>query len=187
MIKLTKNQLIFFIFILGSLMMLNSLEANNIYNYSFEDGVNNKLNLADYKGKVVMVVNTASKCGFTGQYDDLEKLYNKYKDKGFAIIAVPSNDFANQEPGTNEEIQSFCKKNYGVTFPVVDKVHVKGDLAHPFYKNAREKLGFLASPKWNFHKYLIDKNGEIVEYYYSTTSPLNKKVTNKIEELLSAK
>jgi len=164
-------------------MSINA-STNNAYDFSFEDSKNNKIALKDYKDKVVMIVNTASKCGFTNQYADLEKLYKKYKDKGLVIIAVPSNDFANQEPGSNKDIQEFCKINYGVTFPVVKKVPVKGNDAHPFYKYAREKLGFFAAPKWNFHKYLIDKNGNLVDYYYSTTSPMSKKVINKIDNLL---
>jgi len=169
-------------------MSINA-QATNVYDFSFEGAKNTKVNLKDFKDKVIMIVNTASKCGFTGQYKELETLYKKYKDKDkdFVMIAVPSNDFANQEPGSNEEIQEFCKLNYGVTFPVVKKVHVKGDNAHPFYKYAKEKLGFFSSPKWNFHKYLIDKNGNIVDYYYSTTSPLNKKIENKINILLKEK
>ena len=142
------------------------------------------LALADFKGKVILVVNTASKCGFTPQYDGLEKLYEKYKDRGLVIVGVPSDDFGGQEPGTNDEIAHFCKLNYGVTFPMAAKVDVVGDGAHPFYKWARDVLGVIAIPKWNFHKYLIGRDGKLVDYFHSTTAPDSARLVKAIEGLL---
>jgi glutathione peroxidase len=142
------------------------------------------IKLSDYKGNVILIVNTASKCGFTGQYEGLEALYKKYKDKGLVIIGVPSNDFGAQEPGSNEEVARFCKINYGVTFPITSKYSVKGDNAHPFYQHARQKLGFGTAPKWNFHKYLINREGELVDYFHSTTKPDSSRLVGSVETLL---
>jgi len=144
------------------------------------------LPLAQYKGQVILVVNTASQCGFTGQYDGLEKLYQTYKDRGFVIVGVPSNDFGAQEPGSNQEIAHFCKLNYGVTFPMAAKEDVVGDNAHPFYQWMDERFGLLGRPKWNFHKYLIDREGNAVDYFHSTTAPDSPRLINAIEKLLDA-
>lgn len=167
--------------------LANAEQKNgNAYDFSFKSLVGHEpMPLSNYKGKVILVVNTASKCGFTKQYDGLQKLYDKYKDKGLVIIGVPSNNFGNQEPGDSGEIAKFCKINYGVNFPLASKENVKGKDSHPFYKWARDKMGMLAAPKWNFHKYLIDKNGNLVDYFYSKTAPDNKRLTGKIEELLA--
>ena len=157
------------------------------YDFSFTaaDG-NKKLSLADFKGKVILVVNTASKCGFTSQYGDLEKIYEEYKDKGLTIIGVPSNDFGNQEPGSNEEIATFCQINYGVTFPLAQKEKVSGGSAHPFYIWAKETLGFGTAPKWNFHKYLINREGKLIDYFHSTTSPKSSRLKTAIEKALDS-
>jgi glutathione peroxidase len=142
-----------------------------------------KVRLCDaYQGKVVLVVNTASKCGFTGQYEGLEALYEKYKERGLVVLGFPSNDFANQEPGTEEQIQKFCRLTYSVQFPMFEKVHVKKGKADPFYQSLAEQTG--AYPKWNFYKYLIDKEGNVVDYYSSVTSPESKKLVTRIENLL---
>jgi glutathione peroxidase len=135
------------------------------YDFSFESLQGEPMPLANYKGKVLLVVNTASKCGFTPQYKGLEALYNQYKGRGLVIIGVPSNDFGAQEPGSAKEISAFCQLNYGVTFPMTSRQVVSGDNAHPFYKWAYSVLGFGSAPKWNFHKYLIDRNGHIVDYF----------------------
>ena len=145
---------------------------------------NKKLSLVDFKGKVILVVNTASKCGFTSQYADLEKLYKEYKDQGLVIVGVPSHDFGSQEPGTNEEIATFCQINYGVTFPMAQKETVSGESSHPFYRWAKEILGFGTAPKWNFHKYLINRQGKLIDYFYSTTSPQSHRFKEAIEKAL---
>ncbi len=142
--------------------------------------------LSNYKGKVLLIVNTASKCGFTGQYDGLEKLYQEYKDEGLVIIGVPSNDFGGQEPGSSEEIAEFCKLNYGVSFPMAGKEVVSGDKAHPFYVWAKKSLGFGTAPKWNFHKYLVGRDGALVDYFNSNTSPDANRVKEAIEKALEA-
>lgn len=142
------------------------------------------IKLSDYKGKVVMVVNTASQCGFTGQYDGLEKLYQQYKNDGLVLIGVPSNDFGGQEPGSHEEIAEFCKLNYGVSFPMAAKYQVTGKNAHPFYQFAYKELGFGSAPKWNFHKYIIDRNGKLVDFFYTATKPNSPKIIKTIETAL---
>ena len=135
-----------------------------------------------YQGKVVLIVNTASKCGFTGQYEGLEALYDKYRERGLVVLGFPSNDFANQEPGKEEQIQKFCRLTYSVEFPMFEKVHVKKGNADPIYQYLADKTGVY--PKWNFYKYLIDREGNVVDYYSSITSPESKKIVNQIEKLL---
>ena len=130
--------------------------------------------LASYKGKVLLVVNTASKCGFTPQYKGLEAIYKKYKDKGFAVLGFPSNQFGQQEPGTNDEIAQFCEMNFGVTFPMFGKIDVNGDAAHPLFKWLKaEKPGALGieAIKRNFSKFLVDRDGKVVDRYAPTTEP----------------
>lgn len=138
---------------------------------------------ADLKGKKVMIVNTASKCGYTPQYEDLEKLYKLYKDKNFVIIGFPANNFGKQEPGTNTEIKEFCTKNYGVTFQMMEKIDVKGDDMNAVYKwlTSKELNGKMdSSVKWNFQKYLIDENGNLVDVAYSNDKPMDEKIINWI-------
>ncbi len=168
----------------------NAAEKKEItlYDFSFKNLMGGEdLPLSQYKGKVVMIVNTASKCGLTGQYVQLEKIYEKYKDQGFVIIGVPSNDFGGQEPGNNSEISVFCELNYGVTFPMTQKEVVSGSDRHRFYKWANDVNGWGSGPKWNFHKYLFDKDGHASTYFYSTTSPDASNVTKAIEKLLEKK
>jgi len=135
-----------------------------------------------YQGKVVLIVNTASKCGFTPQYDGLEKLYAKYKDRGLVVLGFPSNDFANQEPGSEKEIQQFCRLTYGVKFPMFAKTQVRKQNADPLYRRLGEAAG--KYPSWNFHKYLIDRDGKLVASFSSFTRPDSKKLINSIESLL---
>jgi glutathione peroxidase len=159
--------------------------TQNVYGFSFNTLMGGEpMPLSHYKGKVLLIVNTASKCGFTGQYEGLEKIYTRYKDKGLVVIGVPSNDFGAQEPGSSEEIANFCKLNYGVSFPMASKEIVSGDDAHPFYKYAKKTLGFGTAPKWNFHKYLVNRKGMIIDYFNSTTSPDAAKVKTAIESAL---
>lgn len=142
------------------------MEKQTIYQFKVEDLSGNVFDFASLKGKKIMIVNTASKCGLTPQYKDLEAVYKEYKDKGFVIVGFPANNFASQEPGTNEEIQTFCQLNYGVTFPMMDKVSVKGDDMCEVYKflTQKSKNGLQDSEvEWNFQKYLIDEKGELVK------------------------
>lgn len=160
------------------------MNANpSIYNISINSISGEPINLEDYKGKKILFVNTASECGFTGQYKDLEKLYKTYKDK-LVVIGVPCNQFGGQEPGTLTEIQTFCEVNYGVTFLLTEKVDVKGDNQHPLYAwlTDKEINGVKSSSvKWNFQKYLIDENGVYIDYFYSMTKPMSSKITKYVE------
>jgi len=142
-------------------------------------------NLCQYQGKVILVVNTASYCGFTSQYDGLEKLYAKYKDQGLVVLGFPSNDFGQQEPGSNKEIADFCKNTYDVKFPMFAKSSVSGSSANPLFKMLIAKTG--TTPKWNFYKYLIDRNGNVVDSYNSMTKPTSESIVNAIEKLLQEK
>ncbi|MGB7556046.1 MAG: glutathione peroxidase [Candidatus Korobacteraceae bacterium] len=156
----------------------------SIYDLSakLNNGRNKKL--ADYKGKVLLIVNTASKCGFTPQYEGLQSLYEEYKDRGLEVLGFPCDQFGHQEPGTNDEIKSFCQLNYGVEFPLFSKIDVNGDDAHPLYKFLKSEKGGLlgASIKWNFTKFLVDKKGNVVERFAPTTSPTA--IEPEIEKLL---
>jgi glutathione peroxidase len=164
----------------------NDSNVKTAYDFSFTTlSKHEAMPLAQYKGKVLLIVNTASKCGFTKQYQGLQELYEKYKDQGLVIIGVPSNDFGGQEPGSEEEIAQFCDLNFKVSFPMTAKEQVSGKNAHPFYLWAREVLGVIAAPKWNFHKYLIDSKGQLVDYFISTTSLDSDKVNTAIKSLLN--
>jgi glutathione peroxidase len=141
--------------------------------------------LCQYQGKVILAVNTASYCGFTSQYDGLEKVYAKYKDQGLVVLGFPSNDFGQQEPGSNKEIAEFCKNTYDVKFPMFAKSVVSGGNANPFFKMLIAKTG--TTPKWNFYKYMIDRNGNVVNSYNSMTKPTSTTISNEIEKLLKEK
>ncbi|MCF8253390.1 MAG: glutathione peroxidase [Bacteroidia bacterium] len=145
------------------------------------------ISLSKYKGKVLLIVNTASECGYTPQLKSLQKLYEMYSGKDFEILAFPSNDFGGQEPLNGAEIQNFCELKYHNTFPIFNKIKVKGSDADPLYKflSNKSENGILSmSPKWNFHKYLINKKGELVDYYLTITEPTSNKIIKKIDELL---
>ena len=142
------------------------------------------INLNEYTNKAVLLVNVASYCGFTKQYDDLQKLWDKYKDKGLIVLGVPSNSF-NQEKDKNDEVKKFCEVNFGINFPMTSILEVKGDNAHEIYKWAKRNHGKSAVPKWNFHKILIDKNGKIFDTYASFTKPMSKKIINAVERILN--
>lgn len=175
-------------FLLGLFMtqQVLSAEHQNAYGFSFQTLVGHKpLPLKDFEGKVILLVNTASNCGFTPQYKELEALYQTYKDKGLVVLGVPSNDFGRQEPGSTQEIAEFCQVNYGVSFPMTAKEVVSGKKAHPLYIWLREKLGFGSAPKWNFHKYLINRKGQPIAFYYSITSPTSKKIVTAVEKALN--
>jgi glutathione peroxidase len=148
--------------------------------FSFNDTEGKEISLADYKKKVILVVNVASRCGFTNQYEDLQTLWNRYKDKDLVIVGVPSNNFR-QEPSSNKEIKKFCETTFGINFPITEKLNVIGANAHPFFLWAKKNYGSGAVPKWNFHKIIIGKNGKVVETFASITRPSSKKFISAVE------
>jgi glutathione peroxidase len=150
------------------------------HDFSFTSIEGQPLPLSQFKGHPVLVVNTASKCGLTPQYEGLEELYREYRDKGLVVLGVPCNQFAGQEPGTEAEIAEFCTLNFNVDFPMTGKVDVKGPNAHPFYRWAQDQLGEAAEPKWNFHKILIGPQGEAVTAFGSRTEPLDQEVKGAV-------
>ena len=155
------------------------------YDFNFNDLDGSPLNLSEYKDKVIVVVNVASQCGFTSQYEDMQNVWEKYQKKGVLMLGVPSNDFGGQEPGNNKEIKNFCEAKFGITFPMTEKVSVKGENAHPFYLWAKENHGKSAVPKWNFHKIIIGKNGKIVDTFASITNPSSNKFIKALEKALN--
>ena len=161
-----------------------SENSNTIFDFKINSIRGDELSLSDFKGQTMLIVNVASNCGFTIQYDDLQKLYDNYKDKGFVVLGVPSNQFGAQEPGKNSEIKDFCETNFNITFPMTSKYDVKGDNAHPIYKWAKETYGNSTIPKWNFHKILINKDGKVEDTYASFTTPMSKKIIKKLEQIL---
>ncbi len=160
-------------------------EQSNIYKYTVTDIDGNKVKLSDYKGKVLLIVNVASKCGFTYQYEGLQSIYKKYKDQGFEILAFPCNDFREQEPGTNEEIKYFCSSNYDVTFKLFNKITLEGENKSPLFAmlTNNPKTGD-SSILWNFEKFIIDKNGYIIDRFRSLTKPESESITELIDKLL---
>ena len=154
-----------------------------VYDFAFKDLDGSPLKLDDFKNKIIVVINVASKCGFTKQYEDMQKIWEKYQKRDIVILGVPSNDFGQQEPGSNKEIKNFCEAKFGITFPMTEKVSVKGPNAHPFYVWAQKNYGNSAIPKWNFHKIIIDKSGKIAETFNSTTNPSSKKFIKVLEKL----
>ena len=167
---------------------LNKISADtkkNFFDFSIKSLDGSNIKLEKFRNKAILIVNVASNCGFTKQYADLQRLWELYKDNGLIVLGIPSNQFGGQEPGTNEEIKSFCKVNFNINFPMTDKVDVKGDNAHPIYIWAKDDYGNSTVPKWNFHKILINKNGKVEETYLSITNPTSKKITKRIEKILN--
>ena len=165
----------------------NKVSANYdrlAYDFKFKDLDGSALNLSEYKGKVVVVINVASQCGFTNQYEDMQNVWEQYQSRGIVMLGVPSNDFGKQEPGSNEDIKNFCEAKFGISFPMTEKVSVKGVDAHPFYIWAEKNHGKSAVPKWNFHKIIINKEGKIEKTFSSMTNPSSKKFIEVIENLL---
>ena len=158
--------------------------AGSAYDYDFTAIDGAPLPLGQFQGKVVLAVNTASACGFTRQYDDLQRLYDAYRDQGLVVLGIPSNDFGGQEPLSAEGIKSFCEVNFNITFPMTDKTKVKGPDAHPFYQWAGAEFGQMAKPRWNFHKYLIGRDGQLLTWFAPTTSPSSRKMTAAVEDAL---
>ena len=162
----------------------NSMENKTFYDFELVLITGEIISLDKYEGKAVLLVNVASKCGFTKQYTDLQNLWEKYREKNLIVLGVPSNQFGSQEPGSNDEIKDFCETNFNINFPMTSKYDVKGENAHDVYKWAKDTFGKSAVPKWNFHKILIDKNGKIHDTFASFTNPMSKKIINELENIL---
>jgi glutathione peroxidase len=159
--------------------------ANSAHEFSFPAIDGGTLRLADFKGKPVLIVNTASECGYTPQYAGLEELWRRYRDRGLVVLGVPANDFGAQEPGSESTIQAFCRTNYGVDFPMTAKQTVIGGAAHPFYRWVAAEFGEAATPKWNFHKYLVAPDGSLAALWPSDVDPLAPEITGAIESALT--
>ena len=182
---LSKIRLILLILIMT--LFNNKISANYevlAHNFNFKDLDGSVLKLSEYKNKVIVVVNVASQCGFTKQYDDMQEIWEKYQIKGLIILGVPSNDFGSQEPGNNKEIKTFCEAKFGITFPMTEKINVKGEKTHPFYLWAKKNYGNAAIPKWNFHKIIIGKDGKVFDTFASITNPSSKRFISSIEKAL---
>ena len=181
-----KQRIFIYVLILMFSFFNKSMSNNSqiFYDLNIKSINGDELNIAGMNGKTILLVNVASNCGFTKQYDELQKLYDDYKDKGLIVIGVPSNQFGGQEPGTESEIKDFCETNFNITFPITSKYDVKGSNAHPIYLWAKETYGKSAVPKWNFHKILINKEGKIEDTYLSFTNPLSNKITKKLDQIL---
>ena len=169
----------------NSFGQLNAATTMSAHDFSFETIDGKDMPLAQYAGKVVLIVNTASECGFASQFEELQTLWERYQARGLVVGGVPSNDFGGQEPGSHSDIKDYCRVNYGVNFPLTAKTHVKGTNAHPFYLWAQDRLGFLSKPRWNFHKYLIARDGRLDNWFSTLTNPESNKVTRSIERLLA--
>jgi len=179
-----RKNLIFFIFII-MFFFKNTAYSNdeNFYDLQINDISGEVINFKDYKNKVILIVNTASYCGFTKQYTDLQNLWEKYKAQGLIVLGIPSDSF-NQEKKANKEVKEFCEVNFNINFPLSEITNVKGENAHPVFKWAKESFGNSAVPKWNFHKILINKDGRIIDTFASFTSPMSSKIIKKIEKSL---
>ena len=173
--------------LVAALILGGPAMAKNAHDFAFENIDGGALPLSQYKGKAVLVVNTASFCGYTPQYEGLEHIYKQYKDKGLVVLGVPANNFGGQEPGTNQEIKQFCEAKYDVDFPLASKVSVQGADAHPFYKWAAEVLGADKAPKWNFHKYLVNAKGELVAAFPTKVVPDAPEIKAAIDQAIAAK
>ena len=155
-----------------------------IYDFKIESITGSEIDFLDYKNKAILIVNVASKCGFTNQYDNLQKLWVDYKKKGLIVIGFPSNQFGSQEPGIESEIKDFCETNFSINFPMTKKIDVKGDNANPIFLWAKDNYGKSAIPKWNFHKILINREGKVEDTFSSFVNPQSNKITSKIEKIL---
>ena len=158
-----------------------------IYNFTIDSINGEKIDFSKFKNKAILIVNVASKCGFTKQYDDLQNLWDNYKDVGLVVVGFPSNQFGGQEPGTSSEIKNFCETNFNINFPLTIKIDVKGNNIEPIYKWAQENYGKSAVPKWNFHKILLNKEGKVQSTFASFVNPKSKKIITEIEKILELK
>ena len=176
-----KQLLIIFLLMFGILEKASANYSKLVYEFEFNGIDGNKIKLSNFKNKVLVVVNVASRCGYTPQYEGLQMLWSNYKNKNLVVIGVPTNNFK-QEPGNNKQIKDFCETNFGINFPMTEKTNVIGKDAHPFYKWAKKNHGIGAIPKWNFHKIVIGKNGKVVDTFASFTKPTSDKFLNLIEK-----
>ena len=158
--------------------------SKTLFDFKINSINGDELNLVKFKGKSILIVNVASQCGFTKQYTYLQNLYELYKDRGFVVLGIPSNQFGGQEPGTESTIKKFCETNFNLSFPMTSKYDVKGNYSHPIYVWAKDTYGKSTIPKWNFHKILINKEGKVEDTFSSFTNPMSKKLIKKIEEIL---
>ena len=182
------NKITLAVIIISMFFLKNSVMANYekvFFDFSIKNIDGDTIKFSDYKEKAILLVNVASNCGFTKQYSDLQSLWDKYKDKGLIVLGIPSNQFGEQEPGSNAEIKEFCKVNFNINFPMTEKIEVKGNKAHPIYIWAKDNFGKSAVPKWNFHKILINKEGKVQNTYSSFTNPMSKKITSEIHKILN--
>ncbi len=171
----------------GQKGQLMAAKTAGVYDFTLNDIDGKPVNLGQYKGKVLLVVNTASFCGNTPQYTDLESLYEQYRDKGFEVLAFPANNFGQQEPGTNAEIKGFCLTKYSVSFPLFSKISVKGDDKHPLYRYLTEQSPFPGEVEWNFQKYLVDRSGHVVARFPHRMKPSSPEIVKEVEQALTAK
>ena len=175
------KKIVFILLIMFSFFNKGSADYSQLaYDFQFKGLDGEVIKLSDYNDKVIVLVNVASRCGFTSQYDDLQELWTKYKEKDLVVIGIPTNDFK-QEPASNADIKDFCEQNFNINFPMTEKVNVLGKDAHPFYKWAKYNFGKGAVPKWNFHKIIISKDGKVADTFASITNPSSKKFVNFIE------
>jgi len=160
-------------------------QTGSVYDFTLNDIDGKPVSLSQFRGKVLMVVNTASFCGNTPQYEGLQTMYERYQSKGFEILAFPANNFGRQEPGTNEEIKTFCYTKYSLTFPLFSKISVKGEDKHPLYRYLTEQSPFPGEVEWNFQKYLVDRTGNVIARYHHRTKPLSDEVVRDVERTLA--
>ena len=177
------RKILIILFMFSFFSKVTAVSNSTAYDFEFSSIDGNLIKLSQFKGKVVVVVNVASRCGYTPQYEDLQTLWSEYKSKNLVVLGIPTNNFR-QEPGSNKEIKDFCETNFGITFPMTEKTNVIGTNSHPFYKWARKDFGIGAIPKWNFHKIIIGKDGKVASTFSSITSPSSKKFINTIEKLI---
>tara|TARA_R100001143_G_scaffold63593_1_gene73125 strand:+ start:33186 stop:33731 length:546 start_codon:yes stop_codon:yes gene_type:complete len=178
--------IVLLITLISFMMVTDSERTDNIYQYELDSIDGESVSLEEYSGDVILVVNTASECGYTGQYEGLQEIFETYSDQGFKVLGFPANNFGGQEPGSDEEIATFCQLNYGVTFPLFSKVSVKGDDQHPLfdYLTNLENPDFTGEISWNFEKFLIDRNGNLVRRFKSNVEPGSETLVSAIQELL---
>jgi glutathione peroxidase len=172
--------------IIGSLLFMGLSTSQTVYDFSLESLSGEEVSLSQFEGNVLLIVNTASECGYTPQYKELQELYEEYNDQGFYVLGFPANNFGGQEPGSDEEIAQFCEMNYGVTFPMFTKISVKGDDQHPLYNylTQTDNPDFTGEIGWNFEKFLVDRNGNVVRRFKSNVTPMGEELTSAVKDII---